>query len=69
VTDPNNLSPEPTFDGNFTSRAFISSALLLAASIIDCSLKARCFKFSVKTLRAETEAMTAFPCGIKKFRP
>jgi hypothetical protein len=69
VTEPNNLSPEPTFDGNLTLRAFISSALLLAASTIDCSLKARCFRFSVKTLRAETVAITAFPCGIRKLRP
>ena len=67
--DPNNLSPEPTLDGNLISRALIFSALALASSIIDFSLNARCLRFSARTLRAETVAITPFPLGIRKLRP
>ena len=69
LTDPNNLSPDPTFDEILISYPLIVVACLLASSTNLASLKARCFKFSANTFFAEEVAKIACPVGIKKFLP
>ena len=61
LTEPNNLSPVPTFEAILISKTFNASAIFLASSTTFCSLKARCFKFSAKTFFAEIVANIACP--------
>ena len=67
--EPNNLPSGPTFTEIFSSNLEILVAVFSAASIIDFSLKAFCFKFSARTFFADSVARIALPVGIKKFLP
>jgi len=60
-TEPNNLSPVPTFEAILISKPLIVSAIAFASSINLASLYALCLTFSANTFFAEEVAKIACP--------